>query len=407
LILIQDLKEKIDPESPAESVNLPTATLIKRHLALGFDEQDVRSAVNMLQRGSPFAINLLKEGSPDAACLEALLLLVPECRLPKRFLGERASVPFVTSIHRGDESVKLRWIQKIVVEQGGWPATFVSGCLSDLPEPELPALVRRLNHLLCPSVPDTVEPLSDQDALVAKNERTTEILALQSIYEGTQSHFEGSTQILSVPVPSTGIRLSVCFSSKESYPEGHAFCPIYLSSQTIPAFLRLHMLRRLLFRWAEKRLLGEPILLDAVQDVVAEWQKTQGHPPDSSEVMTFFQTATPGPATARKPSESSEDNQPDLPQRSKKIHRKKVDHRNDAQVLAEFGEMQTRSGFQKLRPIRDALPASKSRAELLKVLETSQVVIVKGDTGIVFSSRKGFTLINNHITGSGKTTQGI
>src|SRR5262249_33614955 len=131
-------------EPTISRVNLPTNSITKKHLSLGFREKDINDALELLQKNNLFTNSLLERGDPEHACLEILLLLVPECRLPKYFLNQKSSAPFISSVHRADEDVKLRWIQKVAVDQGGWPENLVSSCIKWLKTPELWDLIKML-----------------------------------------------------------------------------------------------------------------------------------------------------------------------------------------------------------------------------------------------------------------------
>ena len=72
-----------------------------------------RDAVAFMSIPSPLASNLLRVSSPREACIEYLVLHIPEVDLPPRFLPEmNSSNPFITSMHSGQEDIKKRWIEE-------------------------------------------------------------------------------------------------------------------------------------------------------------------------------------------------------------------------------------------------------------------------------------------------------
>jgi hypothetical protein len=350
---------------------------MKRHLTLGFREQDILNALDQLRRDTPFTRALLGQGDPDHACLEILLLMVPECQLPKHFLGQKTSVPFISSIHHAEENVKSRWLHKTAVEQGGWPATIVTTCLKQLENPELSDIIKALDDTLLTS---GVPIISDEEVIAAKIERETEISALESIFEGTKIETEGATQILSIPLTSAGMKLYICFGRREQYPLGRSLPAMYVQSQEIPAFHRLHLLQRLLQKLQEKKQAGEPILLDAVYDLEAELEQIRISPPDMTAIMIQFQS----PETAEHPTKESQKPNVEvveLSHRGKKKKPKKTDPRDNVQILTEFKQMQLTAEYMKLLQSRSVLPAAEARTDLINKMGSSQVIVVVGDTG--------------------------
>jgi hypothetical protein len=219
-------------------------------------------------------------------------------------------------------------------------------------------------------------------------ERTTEISALESIYEGTQITMQGSVQILRIPLPVADMQLCVCFGKDESYPRGHTLPPMYLRSQQVPAFHRLHLLQYILRQLHGTRLPDEPVLLDAIHHLENEWVDTQNTPPDLTTVMAQFKIEQTVAATEE--IDDLEDKAPELPQRKRVNKRRRArDDRSDAQIFGEFKQMISSPEYQKLLSKRSTLPAANSREELLTVLNKSQVAIIVGDTGTVHKHHYG------------------
>src|ERR1700761_643898 len=124
----------------AEDEDTPTVTMsegsvpatLRQLEGLGFKKTQARDAVTFLSKPSLLASNLLLAASPLEACIEYLVLHIPEVDLPKRFLPENnSSNPFVTSMHEGQEDIKKRWIEERAIKQAGWPAHVVRECTKD------------------------------------------------------------------------------------------------------------------------------------------------------------------------------------------------------------------------------------------------------------------------------------
>ena len=107
---------------------------VQQQLAtLGFSAAQSRNATTALTQPSPLSASLLSTLSPLQACLEYLVLHVPECDLPLRFLPTaNSSNPFISSAHSGTEDLKRRWMEEKAVKEGGWPAHVVRECMVEL-----------------------------------------------------------------------------------------------------------------------------------------------------------------------------------------------------------------------------------------------------------------------------------
>ena len=93
---------------------------------LGFSNAQARDAISFLTQSSALASNLLGSLPSLEAAIEYLVLNVPECDLPQRFLpSTNSSNPFITSAHSGSDDLKRRWIEDRAVKEAGWPAHVV------------------------------------------------------------------------------------------------------------------------------------------------------------------------------------------------------------------------------------------------------------------------------------------
>jgi hypothetical protein len=122
-----------DADTPIVTISEGNVPIILQQLeGLGFRKTQARDAVTFLTKPSLLASNLLRAASPLEACIEYLVLHIPEVDLPQRFLPENnSSNPFVTSIHEGQEDIKKRWIEERAIKQAGWPAHVVRECTAE------------------------------------------------------------------------------------------------------------------------------------------------------------------------------------------------------------------------------------------------------------------------------------
>ncbi|KAF7337469.1 Dead deah box [Mycena sanguinolenta] len=125
--LYPEAKDDVTPsvlsDEDAPNVNQQLATL-------GFNPVQARNAVNFLSQPSPVTANLMNSLSPLEAAIEYLILHVPECDLPQRFMPTaNSSNSFVVSTHSGADDLKTRWIEDKAAKEAGWPIHVVKACV--------------------------------------------------------------------------------------------------------------------------------------------------------------------------------------------------------------------------------------------------------------------------------------
>ena len=123
MISVTEVAQEIanHPEAePDESLTLSEAQapdLTKQLQTLGFTTPQSRKAITYLSTPSPFAAQLLRFSNPLSALIEYLVLHVPECDLPPRFLpSNNSSNPFVMGAHGKKDDIALRWVEDRAVK---------------------------------------------------------------------------------------------------------------------------------------------------------------------------------------------------------------------------------------------------------------------------------------------------
>jgi ATP-dependent RNA helicase DHX57 len=369
---VQDTEPSTISEEDAE-------TTIKQLEHLAFTPKQAKAAVDFLSLPSSLSTSLLTSLQPLEAAIEYLILHVAECDLPGRFLPSvNSSNPFVTSAHAGGDDLRRRWIEDRAVKEAGWPSHVVRECAASeaLNSWELLiwALGQRLIGESCELVPCTDEqgqPLLDKIDF-------HDAQALGGYYD------DSSTLI--IPMFSAPIKLHIL--SSPSVPAPHL--AIYLSSSSVPAYVRLHLLASLLkaIKNADFVHPEEGLCMAALRNLEGEWGKIEDNgPPDISDVLIHLI-----PPIHQEPEteaiQSEHHMHTSLPERRAREY---LDDRTDAQIKGDFESLRRTQKYEAMLPERSKLPAFSAKDDFLHSLEHNRVVVVVGETGkyILLHGRAG------------------
>ena len=245
---------------------------------LGFNNAQARDAVSFLTQSSALASNLLGSLPPLEAAIEYLVLNVPECDLPQRFLpSTNSSNPFITSAHSGSDDLKRRWIEDRAVKEAGWPAHVVKDCTvnSNLLAWDrlLVALGRRL---------------IGEDFLVGDANSDPYTINMDEV-EALGASFVDPTQLI-IPLFSAPIQVHILVSSAEGYPQP-SYAPMYITSTKAPPYIRLHLLSRVLLAITSNSFMEpeEGFCMAIMRCLEGEWALIEDHgPPAMSTVLKHF-----------------------------------------------------------------------------------------------------------------------
>lgn len=350
---------------------------------LGFKQAQSRSAVRFLSEPSALTSNLLGSLSSLEASIEYLVLNVPECDLPERFLpNNNSSNPFITSTHSGTDDLKKRWIEDKAIKEAGWPAHVVKQCTSD----------RRL--------------LESWDLLIAALGRTLIGEDIHSLFnfgistkididaeevEALGAQYIDPSQLV-MPLFSAPVKLHILVSPDGSYPRT-GYPPMYITSPSVPAYIRLHLLSQLLRAIRADTFVetGESFCMAAMRFLEDQWASIEDNgPPDMSEVLRHL--------ILRPPISTSLDVGPrvSIPRvleggkARKRTEGQRCDDRNDKQIMDEFETLCGSDQYAGIFATRKKLPAFSAKVDFLKKLEESRVIVVVGETGDVSHSPKVF-----------------
>lgn len=344
--------------------------LVEQLQTLGFKPDQSQKAVAFISGPSSFAKNFAATLTPLEASIEYLLLHTPEVDLPKRFMPTNSSSnAFITDAHSGTDNLRRRWFEESLVKEGGWPLHLVKEELATAPSgadhPE--TLVSKLGMRLLGetvSLRGEAPTLGDVDPVEV------------DMYGGTISPGR-----IAIPLPISPFTLHI-FTSNDALA---LVSPpaIHISSPSVPAYVRLHILSRVLKAVAEGQPTedGESFVGMCLQIIEEGWVNIEdGGPPDISQVLKHVTPRKFLDAVVEEPDE------PHFVKSSEKVkHSHKTDRRTGAQVKVDFEKICARKDYQDMLAVRKKLPAFSAREGFLSALEKSRVVVVVGETGNFFS----------------------
>ncbi|KAL1951731.1 hypothetical protein VTO73DRAFT_880 [Trametes versicolor] len=353
---------------PVRLASEDTPRLTKDLGLLGFTPIQTRNAIKALSEPSPLTTSLLARLPPLQACIEFLILQVPECDLPSRFLPSiNSSNPFITAAHSGATDLKRRWVEEKAVKECGWPEHVVKECTSDSRLVEnWPRLIFALNCRLLGEDWEDAEKIEPQEKEAIDQDESDAL----EVEVGTNGE-------LVIPLPTAPLKLHI-IAPDRVLSIGGTHPPMYLTSPSVAAYVRLHIISRLIhtFKADSLRDPGDSIFLSVMRFVEEEWAVIQDNgPPNVAEVLHHLlprNEAAPSPATAARTQTSSTNRRTRAPRR---------DDRPDGRVKDEFEQLTRKVEYAKVLAGREKLPAFSSREQFLDMLRNNRCVIVVGETG--------------------------
>lgn len=200
--------------------------------------------------------------------------------------------------------------------------------------------------------------------------------------ENWNARFVDGTQLV-MPMPVAPVSLNVICRPNRTLPVGGSPPPMYLTSTSVPAYVRLHILSKLLLAFQAGTLIepGDSFVMATMRRIEEEWAHVEDQgPPEMSAVLkhllpkrsqlhvleadeTVPLALTPGNGIRKKGSS----------------HRS--DDRSDEQVKQALLSMRQDAKFKTILDMRKKLPASNAESHLLNLLKQNQCVVVVGETG--------------------------
>ncbi|KAJ6504362.1 P-loop containing nucleoside triphosphate hydrolase protein [Mycena vulgaris] len=366
---------------------------------LGFTVVQARNAVNFLSRPSPVTANLMNSLPPLEAAIEYLILHVPECDLPQRFLPTaNSSNSFIMSTHSGADDLKRRWIEDKAAKEAGWPIHVVQACIE-----ADPSLVEHWDLLLSTlgkkiiGIEDAVIPAGAEPYQIDPDE-----------IEAMGGSLVDPTQLV-MPLFSAPVKLHVIISAEEAYPRpGHA--PMFITSTTVPVYIRLHLISQLLLEMEGEEFIqpGEGFCMAAMRVLEAVWALIEDDgPPDMSVVLRHIVPRLEGDGIDYDDTHLTAPKSGNPRNRRKGGGNHRRDDRSDAQIKQDFEAVCRESKYKEILSAREKLPAFSAKDEFLNLLQTSRVVVVVGETGCGKTTQLPQFILDSLITSNRGSTASI
>ncbi|KAK4689764.1 ATP-dependent RNA helicase DHX57, partial [Tremellales sp. Uapishka_1] len=362
--------------------------------------------------------------SPLEAAIEWLLLHLPEDDLPLRYRPSTSSSDFITgaSTTNGGQSALLkRWVVDKFVKEAGFPRKAVEIVL-DTEERQSVAL-DLLGRRLCGWEKDDegwgVEEYtawSGEEAARAErdNARQEELLALEAVLGDRYTHVsetELKVNIVSESTPNDVV-LNCLFDDASPYPSPqYPTNPpsFYLTSSTLPSYMRLHLHALLLrqFRDPERHDLTSVLesgaggaILSMVESLESLLDEVVGNPPDVGEVTQYLVPKVEDALPAAKAASRK------VAKRSREAPRKRIPSLEEQELAKKKQKSMLDSpAYASIIKDRQSLPAWKERERITAALEKDRVMVVVGETGCGKSTQLPQFILDHEIQhGRGAST---
>lgn len=283
-----------------------------------------------------------------------------------------SSNPFITGAHSGTNDLKTRWVEDKAVKECGWPSHVVKDCTADATLVEdWGKLIFALNCRLI-GVDWVVAAAIEPEELETIDPDEVEALGGRA----------GINRELIVPLPVAPLSLHVIVPEHRTLPAVGTHPPMYLTSSSVAAYVRLHILSKLItaFKAGTLRDPGESVIMAVMRHVEEEWATIHDEgPPSISAVLDHL---LPNVATTTAPDSNLVENVPTTgPSTGKRARIPRRDDRTDARVKSDFEQLAQKTEYAKLLVARERLPAFASRKQFLDILKTNRCVVVVGETG--------------------------
>lgn len=332
--------------------------------------------------------------SPLEAAIEWLLLHLPEDDLPPRYRPSASSADFITGAsvkEGGKNALVIGWLADKLVKQAGFPRKAVDQVLES--EIRESAALDKLGRRLCGWTDQEGDGLewagdevAEEDRRIAREE---EVLAVEAVLGERFEQISPTEFSVTIGEGGDTIVLHVLFDEHSPYPSpSFPSSPpsFYLSSPTLPAYMRLHLHRSMLsqFRDPERSDLTSVLesgnggaILSMIEHLETTLPDVIASPPDVGEVTKYLipkvedvlpevaqrqqqrnGTRRRGPAKRRIPTAADEE-------RVRKIQKDMQGHRGWESMLAD----------------RRKLPAWAEKDRINTDLASNRVLVVVGETG--------------------------
>ncbi|KAG1757846.1 P-loop containing nucleoside triphosphate hydrolase protein [Suillus lakei] len=313
---------------------------------LGFKSDQIRNTLAFLSKPSSLG--------------EHLVLHLPECDLPERFFpGNNSSDPFIVSGHSGSDDLAKRWVEEKIIKE--------AECTADRHS------VTNMDLLL---LGEGADAQANPDDIILANV-VDGLRSNADEVEALGAHFVDASHV-SMPLFSAPVELHVLLPSCSDH-SFHSYPPVYITSKSVPPYMRLHLLSQLLQEMKQGGFMepGEGFLMAAMRILEEQWARVQtSGSPDVSEVLKFLiPSPTPSPTMHTTTLRTG------LNETARHKIRHRGDSRSNLQVKSDFDKLCKSQAYITMLSVRRRLPAFAAKDNFLALLEHNRVVVVVGETG--------------------------
>lgn len=340
---------------------------------------------------------------PLEAAIEWLLLHLPEDDLPQRYRPSTSSADFVTgaSVSQGGKTALVKgWMVDKLVKQAGFPRKAVKAVLEQAQHESVALDI--LGRRLCGwesqeegwGVAGHPGPWTGDGA--ATEERNTardeEVMALEAVLGDRYSRVSATehTALVESTTSSDKVQLHIVLDEASAYPSAqHSTCPpaYYLTSATLPSYMRLHLHAQLLrqFRDPERHDLRGILesgmggaVLSMVEYVEAALDEVVASPPDIAAVTRHL---APQPVETAKVAQEARKQKVQATRTHTK--RKAPSTDDHERVRRHRAEVFDRPEYAKMLEDRKKLPAWPEREKITSALDKNRVLVVVGEVSLL------------------------
>lgn len=408
--------------SGTSTPGLDTTALTTQLTTLGFRPSHIASSLGALNAAhvrlhssggigstnDPLVLSL-STLSPLEAAIEWMLLHLPEDDLPPRYRPSASASEFISSAgsanRNGDnQSTLVRgWVIERLVKKAGFPRKAVERIVVEGGEERESVAIDLLGRRLCGWEDGQggwgVEEYgsgwqgTDDDNAERAERREEEIMAIEAVL-ADRYHPDTATEFsIDIP-PTTGkdhVSLRILFDDASPYPSPqHPTHPpsFYITSDTLPAYMRLHLHASLLrqFRDLDRQDLTSVLESGSGGAVLAMVEYLEGilddvveNPPDVGRVTQYLTPKVEDvvPAAVARIQKS----QPKQKRTNQGPRRPPTEAEHDA-VRASYNTMANNADYEAMMQVRRRLPAWKERENINTLLDRSRVLVVVGEVSL-------------------------
>jgi ATP-dependent RNA helicase DHX57 len=295
---------------------------------------------------------------------------------------DNSSNSFVVSTHHGDENIKKRWIEDRAVK-AGYPIRAVRQCTSHKEQAESWELTLASMNKMLVGLP------LPRSAYLPSDEVTEDMSIGPDDLEALWGYYAEPGELV-LPINTADIKLHFLVPPEKPHLTAQLPAPMFISSVTVPAYVRLHLLSILLNAIMKQEVTesGSGFLVEAMGVLDAEWVLLEeSGPPDISAVLKHL---LPPPEVISKSADGKKVAKPLGIKGSRHNKGSQADPRTDAEVRRDFEKTCQSENYLKLLTTRQRLPSFSAKDDFLAMLDRNRVVVVVGETGCGKTTQRTF-----------------